>query len=103
MDLTPEEWRTARVRAAALLAALDACPAAAPAPAQVEPQSPEDRLLTAEEVARWLGRSVDWVYRQAKRNPAWEAFTLRLERKTLRFSEVAFNRWLARLGHTGRR
>jgi predicted DNA-binding transcriptional regulator AlpA len=49
-----------------------------------------DRLLTAEEVAERLQRSVDWVYRQAKHWP----FTRRLTRRTVRFSEAGLQRFL---------
>jgi predicted DNA-binding transcriptional regulator AlpA len=97
VDLTPEEWRTARVKAAALLAALDACPVAAPASAQVKPQSPEDRLLTPEEAAGVLGVKVRWLYRHAQTLP----FTVRLSRKVLRFSEVGVRRLMAKRGLAG--
>lgn len=52
--------------------------------------SDSDRLLTAEEVAERLQRSVDWVYRQAKHWP----FTRRLTRRTVRFSEAGLQRFL---------
>lgn len=51
----------------------------------------EDRLLTAEDVAKHFGRSVEWVYRQAKH---WN-FTRRVTRRTLRFSEAGLQRFLA--------
>jgi len=51
----------------------------------------EDRLLTAEDVAGRFGRSVAWVYRQA---PQW-SFTRRVTRRTVRFSELGLQRFLA--------
>lgn len=41
-------------------------------------------LLTPEQVAGHFRRSVEWVYRQAKRNPEWRDFTRR-DGRTLRF------------------
>ncbi len=51
-----------------------------------------DRLLTAEDVAERFGRSVAWVYRQAKH---WN-FTRRVTRRTVRFSEAGLQLFLAR-------
>jgi len=52
----------------------------------------DDRLLTAEEVAKRLRLSIAVVYRRAKRWP----FTHRLGRKKLLISETGLNRWLER-------
>ena len=68
-------------------ARLSANPTATPAS---NSDSDTDRLLTAEEVAERLQRSVDWVYRQAKHWP----FTRRLTRRTVRFSEAGLQRFL---------
>ena len=79
------------VELATLQAAIAARFGAAPVNvAPVASTSEGDRLLTAEEVAERLQRSVDWVYRQAKHWP----FTRRLTRRTVRFSEVGLHRFL---------
>jgi predicted DNA-binding transcriptional regulator AlpA len=67
--------------------------AGAPAPESSASAAP-DCLLTPEEVAAQVGRSVDWVYRQAKKE-AWKAFSRRLGRRTLRFSAAGLARHLA--------
>ena len=72
---------------AVVAARLSTNPAAGPASIS---DSDSDRLLTAEEVAERLQRSVDWVYRQAKHWP----FTRRLTRRTVRFSEAGLQRFL---------
>lgn len=72
---------------AAVAARLSATPAVSPASIS---DSNSDRLLTAEEVAERLQRSIDWVYRQAKHWP----FTRRLTRRTVRFSEAGLQRFL---------
>jgi predicted DNA-binding transcriptional regulator AlpA len=57
-----------------------------------EPRGPsEDRLLTVAEAAPRLGVTEDWLYRHAKQLP----FTVRLGRKTLRFSMLKLERYLA--------
>ena len=68
--------------------------AGAPAPERAGPAASE-RLLTPEEVAARFDRTVDWVYRQSQKD-AWKAFTRRLGRRTLRFSESGLERFLAR-------
>lgn len=52
---------------------------------------PEDRLLAVAEAAKRLGVTPDWLYRHAKQLP----FTVKLGRKTLRFSSVKLERYLA--------
>lgn len=51
----------------------------------------EDRLIDAEEAARTLCVSVEWLYRNAKRLP----FTRKLGHKMLRFSSVGIQRYLS--------
>ena len=51
----------------------------------------EERLLDAEEAARILSVSADWLYRHAKRLP----FTRKLGSKMLRFSYQGILKWLA--------
>ena len=53
--------------------------------------SQQDRLLDAEEAARILSVSVEWLYRNAKRLP----FTRKLGHKMLRFSSVGIQKYLA--------
>ena len=36
---------------------------------------PEPPIITAEQAAALLHRSVDWVYRQGRHNPEWQDFT----------------------------
>jgi len=50
-----------------------------------------DRLLTAEEAAKVLSVSPDWLYRNAKRLP----FTRKLGPKMLRFSSQGIQKYLA--------
>src|SRR5687768_11785590 len=50
-----------------------------------------DRLLDADEAAKLLSVSPDWLYRQAKHLP----FSRRLGPKMLRFSHDGIVRWLA--------
>jgi predicted DNA-binding transcriptional regulator AlpA len=52
--------------------------------------SEEDRLLTAEEAAKVLSTSADWVYRNSQRLP----FTRKLGHKMLRFSAVGIQQYL---------
>jgi predicted DNA-binding transcriptional regulator AlpA len=52
-----------------------------------------EELLTPEEVAQRLQKSLRWVYRSAGRWP----FTRRLGRKTLRFSRAGFEAYLRTL------
>jgi len=90
--LTFAEAAAALTELASLQAAVAArLGAARPEHAGADPASPDDRLLTAEDVADRLQRSVDWVYRQAKHWP----FTRRLTRRTVRFSEAGLERFLA--------
>lgn len=51
----------------------------------------EDRLLDAEEAARLLCVSPDWLYRHAKKLP----FTRKLGPKMLRFSSLGIQKYLA--------
>ena len=51
----------------------------------------EDRLLDAEEAARLLCVSEDWLYRHAKKLP----FTRKLGPKMLRFSSQGIQKYLA--------
>ena len=51
----------------------------------------EDRLVDAEEAAKILSVSVEWIYRNAKRLP----FTRKLGHKMLRFSSVGIQKYLA--------
>lgn len=50
----------------------------------------EDRLIDAEEAAKVLCVSADWLYRRAKRLP----FTRKLDRKVLRFSFQGIQRYI---------
>ena len=54
-------------------------------------QELEDRLLDAEEAARLLAVSEDWLYRKAKNFP----FTRKLGPKMLRFSFQGIQKWIA--------
>ena len=88
-ELTPAEAAAALVELAGLQAAVAV--KLGSAPGELPRENPDnDRLLTAEDVAGRLGRSVDWVYRQSKHWP----FTRRLTRRTVRFSEAGLTRWL---------
>jgi predicted DNA-binding transcriptional regulator AlpA len=51
----------------------------------------EDRLIEADEAAKVLGVSPDWVYRNAKKLP----FTRKLGPKMLRFSASGIQKYLA--------
>jgi predicted DNA-binding transcriptional regulator AlpA len=53
-------------------------------------ESNEDRLLTADEAAKVLSLSPDWLYRNAKKLP----FTRKLGPKMLRFSNRGLIKWL---------
>ena len=53
--------------------------------------SQQDRLLDAEEAARLLSVSEDWLYRHAKKLP----FTRKLGPKMLRFSSIGIQKYLA--------
>jgi predicted DNA-binding transcriptional regulator AlpA len=55
------------------------------------PHQDADRLLDAEEAAKVLSMSTDWLYRQAKKLP----FTRKLGPKMLRFSQQGILKWLA--------
>ena len=50
----------------------------------------EDRLLTAEEAAKVLSVSQDWLYRNAQKLP----FARKLGEKMLRFSSQGMQKWL---------
>ena len=50
-----------------------------------------DRLLEAEEAAKILSVSEDWIYRHASRLP----FTRKLGPKMLRFSSQGIQKWMA--------
>jgi predicted DNA-binding transcriptional regulator AlpA len=54
-------------------------------------ESDEERLLTADEAAKMLSTSPDWLYRHAKKLP----FTRKLGPKMLRFSHQGMVKWLA--------
>jgi predicted DNA-binding transcriptional regulator AlpA len=51
----------------------------------------DERLLNADEAAKILNLSTDWLYRNAKRLP----FTRKLGPKMLRFSHQGIMKWLA--------
>jgi predicted DNA-binding transcriptional regulator AlpA len=51
----------------------------------------EDRLLNAEEAAKLLSVSEDWLYRRSKKLP----FTRKLGPKMLRFSSAGIQKYLA--------
>ena len=51
----------------------------------------EERLIDAEEAAKLLSVSEDWLYRQAKKLP----FTRKLGPKMLRFSSQGMQKYLA--------
>jgi len=51
----------------------------------------QDRLLEAEDAAKLLRVSEDWLYRNAKKLP----FARKLEPKMLRFSSLGIQRYLA--------
>ena len=51
----------------------------------------EERLLNAEEAAKILNVSSDWLYRHAKKLP----FTRKVGPKMLRFSHKGIVKWLA--------
>jgi predicted DNA-binding transcriptional regulator AlpA len=53
--------------------------------------SAEDRLVEAEEAAKLLSVSSDWVYRNAKNLP----FTRKLGPKMLRFSAIGIQKYIA--------
>jgi hypothetical protein len=59
------------------------------------PARPEERLLSAPEVAALFRRSVAWVYRRS-RTAEWRAFAVREGRKTLRFREAGLLRHVAK-------
>ena len=50
-----------------------------------------DRLLTAEEAARMLSVSPDWLYRNVRKLP----FSRKLGPKMLRFSKLGIEKWIA--------
>jgi predicted DNA-binding transcriptional regulator AlpA len=54
------------------------------------PHQDADRLLSAEEAARMLSMSTDWLYRHAKKLP----FTRKLGPKMLRFSHQGILKWM---------
>ena len=89
--LSPAEAEEVLVELAHLQSAVARRLRSAPSPsAEAAPLEP-DLLLTAEDVASRFGRSVAWVYRQAKH---WN-FTRRVTRRTVRFSEAGLRRFLA--------
>jgi predicted DNA-binding transcriptional regulator AlpA len=55
------------------------------------PHQEADRLLDAEEAAKMLSMSTDWLYRHAKKFP----FTRKLGPKMLRFSYQGIVKWMA--------
>jgi hypothetical protein len=78
----------------ALLAALQAQLAARlmTAPAQPEPVSDGDQLLTVKEAATVLRRSAKWLYRRAPKLP----FARHLDNRSWVFSKKGLEKWLAR-------
>jgi predicted DNA-binding transcriptional regulator AlpA len=54
------------------------------------PANPADKLLTISEASRKLGMSQDYLYRKATNLP----FTVRVGRRSLRFSEQGMDRWI---------
>jgi predicted DNA-binding transcriptional regulator AlpA len=50
----------------------------------------EDKMLTAEEAAKVLASSADWLYRNANKLP----FARKLGPKMLRFSQRGLNKWV---------
>ena len=50
----------------------------------------KDRLLTAQEAAKILSVSPDWLYRNTRKLP----FTRRLGPKMLRFSRLGIEKWI---------
>jgi predicted DNA-binding transcriptional regulator AlpA len=64
----------------------------------IEDLREKDRLLTAQEAARMLAVSPDWLYRNAKRLP----FTHQLAPKMLRFSRRGIEKWIATRGSSAR-
>src|SRR5258705_7630225 len=91
-EMSPAEAAGLLVELAGLQSALAARLSASPADGTATVSASDaERLLTAEDVAARLQRSVDWVYRQAKHWP----FTRRLTRRTVRFSEPGLQRFLA--------
>ncbi len=89
--LTPSEAATALVELASLQAAVAARLHSAPEGNSHRSEATPDRLLTAEDVAERLGRTRDWVYRQSKHWP----FTRKVASRTVRFSELGLQRFLA--------
>jgi excisionase family DNA binding protein len=61
------------------------------APAGFVGAEPQARLLEAEEVARYLGMRIDWVYREVR---AGRLPHIRLGR-AVRFRRESINAWLA--------
>jgi len=51
----------------------------------------DDRLLTAEEAAKILSVSADWLYRNSKRLP----FTRKIHHKMIRFSFQGIQKYIA--------
>jgi hypothetical protein len=72
---------------AARLAAADPTP---------DPSSDGAGLLTADEVAAILQKPRHSVYQLARRAD-WRSFTVPINKKTLRFREAGFRRWLTKL------
>lgn len=94
-DVSPSEAAAFLAEIASLQVAIAARLRASPAMGESAAPGPEgDRLLTAEDVAGRLNRSVAWVYRQSRHWP----FARRLSRRTLRFSEAGLHRFLAARG-----
>jgi predicted DNA-binding transcriptional regulator AlpA len=97
-ELSPAEAASALAELASLQVAVTARLRVVPSGSDlVLPET--DRLLTAEDLAERFGRSVAWVYRQARH---WN-FTRRLTRRTVRFSESGLARWLAAHGRRDHR
>jgi predicted DNA-binding transcriptional regulator AlpA len=77
----------------AALAALQTALAArlVTAPEAGTAREPEDRLLTAADVATALGVTIRWVQRRARRLP----FARKLSEHAIRYSEAGLRRWMA--------
>ena len=64
----------------------------------IEDHREKDRLLTAQESAKMLAVSPEWLYRNAKKLP----FTRRLGPKMLRFSQLGIEKWITTWATTSR-
>jgi hypothetical protein len=65
-----------------------------PVEAPADPEAP--KLLGVEQVGAMLGKPKQSVYGLARRAD-WRPFTLRIDRRTLRFHEDGLRKWMANL------